>query len=449
MKCLNCGKQIDDDSKFCPFCGKSIIKELICPNCGLSNSVSARFCKECGTALTKKEELKENSNQDQKAAPKAKNKDPKRTKEIVKNICSITAMVLMFVSMLMIIGLSFAPLLEDNFFPNSTFTIINYLTNAFDSELKDLSTSYSYVLLAGSIMLIALLSAVVVVGVILIALNATKLVKAIKEKEYFDFSKIVIIHYVLFLGLFFYFTNMCVRTDYYMTCTYNGLIIFEIIIIPVFLIFNLFVKESLKEDRNIPSMIKIMVIRLVILVFILIAAFNLSGIKFNIVAQITNDKVSPSSTINDNITIGNLNTLNYFIEMTYYLYTKTMPLIIPIFILAGVSLLLEIVSLLFLLQLLVSPLTYEADKKENYMKKIILSGVIIVSTIAVMILGAITNAAMQKIDSTNLYDATIHSTVNYTKPIVALVFSTLLLGTYIGLIAYEKSVAKKRIEDEA
>ena len=51
MKCRNCGKEIPDDSAFCPECGKPVKEEqkaATCPQCGAPLKPGAAFCSNCG-----------------------------------------------------------------------------------------------------------------------------------------------------------------------------------------------------------------------------------------------------------------------------------------------------------------------------------------------------------------------------------------------------------------
>ena len=34
MHCQECGKKVEENFQFCPFCGKKLIKPKICSNCG-------------------------------------------------------------------------------------------------------------------------------------------------------------------------------------------------------------------------------------------------------------------------------------------------------------------------------------------------------------------------------------------------------------------------------
>lgn len=50
-KCVNpeCGREIDDTSLFCPFCGQK--QPALCPNCHAPAPDGARFCGQCGASL--------------------------------------------------------------------------------------------------------------------------------------------------------------------------------------------------------------------------------------------------------------------------------------------------------------------------------------------------------------------------------------------------------------
>ena len=60
IKCNNCGKEISDSLKKCPFCNTklSIKKEKICPECGFKSNDSDNFCLNCGYKFTKSNKKK-------------------------------------------------------------------------------------------------------------------------------------------------------------------------------------------------------------------------------------------------------------------------------------------------------------------------------------------------------------------------------------------------------
>lgn len=50
-KCIHCGAQIADDSRFCSECGKEITQANVCPHCGASVGEGDAFCQNCGKSL--------------------------------------------------------------------------------------------------------------------------------------------------------------------------------------------------------------------------------------------------------------------------------------------------------------------------------------------------------------------------------------------------------------
>lgn len=67
MFCLNCEKELEDDARFCGYCGYEVIKEkdsdaittTLCPNCGAELEEDAVFCTKCGHKLLEKKEEEE------------------------------------------------------------------------------------------------------------------------------------------------------------------------------------------------------------------------------------------------------------------------------------------------------------------------------------------------------------------------------------------------------
>lgn len=61
MKCKNCGKDLNENAKFCRYCGTQVQKEtmppdeelefLLCVKCGTKNSKKAKYCKICGVPI--------------------------------------------------------------------------------------------------------------------------------------------------------------------------------------------------------------------------------------------------------------------------------------------------------------------------------------------------------------------------------------------------------------
>ncbi len=56
MKCFYCGKEIDDDARFCPLCGHDLSQLIKCPNCGSLLERDSKFCVYCGSPVGVSEE---------------------------------------------------------------------------------------------------------------------------------------------------------------------------------------------------------------------------------------------------------------------------------------------------------------------------------------------------------------------------------------------------------
>lgn len=56
MICPNCNQQINDDAKFCIFCGQSVSVSVakVCPSCNMEYDKAMVFCTECGMKLVEK-----------------------------------------------------------------------------------------------------------------------------------------------------------------------------------------------------------------------------------------------------------------------------------------------------------------------------------------------------------------------------------------------------------
>ena len=50
MYCFSCAREVDDQWKFCRFCGQSIAVD--CPACGARSPVDSLFCHECGASMS-------------------------------------------------------------------------------------------------------------------------------------------------------------------------------------------------------------------------------------------------------------------------------------------------------------------------------------------------------------------------------------------------------------
>ena len=80
--CINCGKFVEDNYKFCPCCGTSISDNniVICSNCGNENTHNESFCTECGLKLNS-DNVKREKRDDKEYVKKNQNEKKKKTVE--------------------------------------------------------------------------------------------------------------------------------------------------------------------------------------------------------------------------------------------------------------------------------------------------------------------------------------------------------------------------------
>ena len=52
VTCPNCGKVLEDGTRFCETCGAQIPANAFCPSCGAENSAGSAFCETCGASMT-------------------------------------------------------------------------------------------------------------------------------------------------------------------------------------------------------------------------------------------------------------------------------------------------------------------------------------------------------------------------------------------------------------
>ena len=62
INCSFCGKEVNADAKFCPYCGKIIekpkfIEVIRCRKCGAKMNEDSAFCPECGNPVIEEEQI--------------------------------------------------------------------------------------------------------------------------------------------------------------------------------------------------------------------------------------------------------------------------------------------------------------------------------------------------------------------------------------------------------
>ena len=241
MKCPFCNNEIEDDAKFCTSCGKEIITEVKCPKCQTANSISSKFCKSCGAPLKEEE---------QKPVVEKKKEEQSAGKPKISFIFSTISSSLLLLSMVLMAFIPLIPLLYDNFFPINNFTMVSIASN-----LADYIRVKQYVGIANSSIAILLSVAILVVALIFIGLSIPKFVKAIKDKTFVDLSKKTTILYILVLGSIIYIANFALFQNGEIVTTFNGGLIFIVVLIAFALCFNLFTKEFLSEKHELLPLI--------------------------------------------------------------------------------------------------------------------------------------------------------------------------------------------------
>jgi len=94
MFCLNCGKELPDDAKFCSGCGKQIEtkeKEIIntvpvCSSCGEKIITGNKFCIKCGNPVVANDKLIQTTNQINPEFSSTMNNQEINQKPILKEI---------------------------------------------------------------------------------------------------------------------------------------------------------------------------------------------------------------------------------------------------------------------------------------------------------------------------------------------------------------------------
>lgn len=61
MLCQNCKNEIEENAKFCPYCGKGVEMKKFCSSCGAELREGQKYCPNCGTETQKEEPSQNNS----------------------------------------------------------------------------------------------------------------------------------------------------------------------------------------------------------------------------------------------------------------------------------------------------------------------------------------------------------------------------------------------------
>ena len=430
MKCPNCHKKIENDSFFCPFCGKKIELDIECPKCGTKNSSNSLFCKKCGTELKTIEGYSEG--------------EVEKTKTNNINwILSIISMSTMMLSILLILGLSFSPMLFSSFFSSNDYTIIAWATTILKVGIDKLFESNRYIDFANSIISLALLGAIVIVSIVVAAINVPKFIKSIKTKKYFNFSKQIVELFVLFAATYVYFSKFVVTQspNYYDGIGKGALTVF--IVVPIFLSFNMFVKEYLKEKHDLTKTIISSISRLVIFILAFVVLTNLGGLKIHIVATI---KTGQSTVSNIYGRYGNAEYFTFLLENIQYIYPVADKYLNPASIDAGVALASELIVLILGARLLSISFKENSQKRPNYLFGAIISGIMLAGPILSIIFNSLLVSKLNLINNVQDYGAAFNaSVINTNVCVYSIVLISILTINCIVCLFIDR---KEKIENE-
>lgn len=437
MKCPHCHATIDDDSVFCPSCGKVV--EVKCPKCGKTNVATAKFCKYCGEQLAKQEEVKKEE------------KPKKDRKASASRVLSIVAMSVMVFAMVLLFGVSFAPLLNDSFFPATSFTVIGYVVDAVIRPGFDtLNDAHDYLPLINSAVLLGLLTAIMVLSIIGLAKGIPALVKSIKEKKYTDLSKYVITTYVLFVILFVYFRGFAFSENLIVT-TVNDDVMAVIIVVLLLLAFNFFTKEFNNEKHDLGTAIFRAASRVVMFIFLLVILMSVGGQRYTVQVSALKDNLYGMQTEQQLFLAdaGSLGVISILIKSMQECVYNAVGILVAPYVFLGIQVVLEFVILAFAGCMFKSVFSQDLSKPAKNKKLIAFAIVVLALSITNLVMQHVANAALNKIDSLEAYGIRVYSTMFKSLPITMVVFGTLLLANSIVTSVMENKKGAEVKNEEA
>ena len=340
-------------------------------------------------------------------------------------------MSLMIVSIFLILGLSFTPFLNDDFFPTYPYTIIGYVSYVF-SNINTFSTDYNFVSIVHASVLLSIFIALVSLSLIFIPLSIIKLVFSSKKKQFVNLSKYVVILYLIFLILYVYFINFVLSSEKKQIDGLGSGPICILVLIPFFLAFNIATSFIASNKKNpIQIIIKSFVITCSF-VFILVPVFQLGGLRFGITASYYEEGYATSKLITNVLTVNNPDLTTYLAKFTNNMYSQGIPLIIPAIVMAAISFAFELVILVLLGSAMLNSFSSGNGLKGNFVGGIVLSSIAFVLAIVNIILCSFTNAQLNKVSSLSAYGGDITSKMQIGQPIVITVFSLLLIMVFLA-----------------
>lgn len=434
MKCPSCHKEISEDCEFCPFCGKKIVKELICPKCHTSNDISFLYCKKCGASLKETTEAKPNQNGET-------NKPKKGLSKSFNNVLEIVAMGLTFLAFGFLLGFVFCPFLFDAFFPSDDTTIISWISDVF-KNFNTLIEDQQYIKIVNVFIVLVLFVSFSILAVLFIAINIPKLIKAIKEKTFYDFSRFLIILYLIFIALFVYFAKYVLNTDRAVLEAFGGAPIFVLVFTPIVLAFNFLVKTLAIEKKDVRSIIFDSILIVVAFVFLTITIFNL-GDGFFSITGIYRVIGTVDTTASFRAQVVNMDVYSTFMAVANNYYSNAYDIVASFTVCSLIAFALEIILLASCLMLLNHLFRNYPTKRINLSYGIVLSTISLALAIAALVLNQKTNDSINQINDMNLYNGKLISSFDNSHNVAVIVMLSLVLVLFVTALVLDSRKNKK------
>ena len=434
MKCPSCLKKIDDNAEFCPLCGKKIVRDLACPKCGTKNSLTSIFCKKCGASLKKK----------------VAKEEPQIVEEPIKDnksnnrywLLSIMAMSSMILAMVLMLGLIFAPFLHDDFFGGNLFSITGWVEDSL-INIKPIKETRNFATVANCVILPLVLLSFFGIAFAMLVIHISKMIKAIKAKKYEDLSKGALVCFIFYLAIYVYFARF-VLSPTYSYLDYLGFApIFIFILIPVLLIFNIFVKTLLEKKENLKEIIIRSLFAFTLFILLFVTAINLGGTKFHINATLKqqNNAAAVSQFDAGIIQIGDfLGTLSKSINR------NALSRLIPAILLITASAIFEVVILLFNSMSIYDIFKNTPNKKLNSIRGVVFSIISVTLSMANIICIFYSNVLFNTFTMFDFNKSGVYfqNKVVMSSAITVFVLSSVVLIIYLVYHSLNKTSGKKK-----
>ena len=434
MRCSKCKSLIDDDSKFCPRCGQE-------------NNQTALYCKNCGEKLNNTASIENNPSNNHEKDCRTSKKSTTAIKDKFKPLASIISMSLMMGCLVLIFALSFAPFGSDNFFPSSIYTIMNYVTTTLSTQFETLIQSYRFLTIAHAFIVLIPFVAIIILFIIFLAKYLPKFVKAIKTKEYLDFSKPVVVLFTLYIGTVFYFADFI--------GTHNGAFLYSLgfapillfIIVPLSLVFNFIVIFINNRDLNFKNTIISSSVKLTMFILTMILLSNLGGIRFQILVNAYPKNSNILTTFFDG-GINNSGLIDLIASCAPYFRTPSGPMIIMSVVYSAIPFFFEII-ILVLNSLIINHLFSNVPSKHSKsIFLLVVSAITLSLAIPNLIFNSLCSTMLNQINDSSTYGGTIICKTNNIAPTTYLILSIILVLLSISLIIYERITTKSEVQNE-